>query len=248
VSERYDLSRLRAAFAQPDDPPYPDRCPSASEIWDGVHGHLPARRLREVVEHLASCSPCAEAWRMALALERPAGAEDGAGAAAGVAAERPAWAGAAPGSRFRPGWRLYGAVATAAAAVFAVVLGTHDFRRGQPPPVVIAQRGGAAAPRTATQWLTLSDSVLPPGGARLRWSGPPGAIYDLTVELVDERGAERPILIAAPRGLASTEYALPARDLRGSPRLSAGAHLKATLVAHLADGRSESLFRDFRLR
>jgi hypothetical protein len=241
VSERYDLNRLRAAFAEPDDPPHPETCPSPAEIWDGVHGKLPAGRLRDVVEHLACCSPCAEAWRMALALARTEGAENAAGPAVGAPLE-PA-AAARDEQRFRPGWRLYGALA-AAAAVFAVVVGTHDLRRSQAPPMVIAQRGGAAVPQTASRWLTPSNSALPPAGARLRWSGPPGATYDLTVELIDERGAARPILIAAPRGLASAEYTLIPRDLARAP---AGALLHAALTAHLPDGRTETIFRDFRL-
>jgi len=50
--ERYDLDRLRAAFAEADEagePPRPDRCPSQAEIWAGVHGELPSARQREVV-------------------------------------------------------------------------------------------------------------------------------------------------------------------------------------------------------
>jgi hypothetical protein len=241
MSESYDLNRLRAAFAQPDDPAHPESCPSLSEIWDGVHGKLPAGRLRDIVDHLAACSPCAEAWRMALALERP----DHAGIAQGIDGA-PAAAAAADGTAGRPRWRLYGAVATAAAAAFAVALGLHDSRRAAPPtaPMVLAQRGGPAEPQTATRWLTPSEAALPRRGARLRWSGPPGATYDLTVELVDERGAPEPLMIAAPRGLAATEYRLSVTK----PHEPAETRVHATLIAHLPDGQSEIVFRDFRLQ
>jgi len=235
--ERYDLERLRAAFAEADEagePPHLDRCPAQAEIWAGVHGELSSARLREVVEHLATCSPCAEAWRVAVILERPEGALGEEGAPAKVAADTSA-AGRAP--HHRPSWRLYGTLA-AAAAVFAVVLGVHGLRHGEAPPAVTAQRGGPAEPHTATRWL-------PRDGALMRWSGPPGATYDLSVELVDEQGTSRPVPIAAPHGLTATEYTLAARDLAHLP---AGARLQAALTAHLPDGQSELIFLDFQLQ
>jgi hypothetical protein len=243
--ERYGLERLRAAFAEPDEADEPrrlDRCPSQAEIWAGVQGELSPGRLREVVEHVASCSPCAEAWRVALILERPEGALGAETAPAEVTAGTSA---ARHAPRRQPNWRLYGTLAAAAAAAFAVVLGIHDLRRGEAPPAVIAQRGGPAEPHTATRWLTPGEATLPRDGARLRWSGPPDATYDLSVELVDEQGAAKPIPIAAPRGLTATEYTLAARDLA---RLPAGAPLHAALTAHLPDGQSELIFRDFRLQ
>ncbi len=243
--ERYDLGRLRAAFAEPDEayePRRPDRCPSQAEIWAGVHGELSPGRLRDVVEHLASCSPCAEAWRIALILERPEGAQGVEETPAEVSAGASA---ASRAPRLQPSWRLYGRLAVAAAAVFAVVLVIHDLRRSEAPPAVIAQRGGPAEPQAATRWLTPSEATLPRDGARLRWSGPPGATYELSVELVDEQGAAKPVPIAAARGLTATEYALAARDLA---RLPAGASLRATLTTHLPDGQSELIFRDLRLQ
>jgi hypothetical protein len=245
VTELQDLDRLRAAFAHPDDAPHPDRCPAPAEIWEGVHGQLLPDRLRDVVEHLATCSPCAEAWRLALLMERPAASEQVDEQAARQAAERTAAEGAAA-DRWarRPRWRLYAGLAAAAAAAVAVVFGVHDFRGGQPPPVV-AQRGGTVEPATATRWLTPGEAVLPRDGVRLRWSGVPGATYDLTVELEDESGAAKPIAIAAQHGLEVTEHTVPATDLA---RVPAGAALTATLTAHLPDGRSETIVRNIRLR
>jgi Putative zinc-finger len=243
--ERYDLDRLRAAFAEPDEaeePRRPDRCPSHAEIWAGVHGELSPGRLRDVVEHLASCSACAEAWRVALILERPEGAP---GADWTPAETSPRTIAVSRATRRRPSWRLYGTLAAAAAAVFALVLGLHVLRRTEAPPAAIVERGGPAEPPTATRWLTPSEATLPRDGARLRWSGPPGSTYDLSVELVAHLGAAKPVSIAAPRGLAATEYTLAARDLS---RLPAGAPLRAALTAHLPDGQSELIFRDFRLQ
>jgi hypothetical protein len=241
--EPHGLERLRAAFAQPEDPQDPDRCAAPFEIWDGVHGRLPPDRLRDLVEHLAGCASCAEAWRVALLMERPGAGDQAAAPAAGQAL-----AGYLVTDRraSRPRWRLYAALATAAAAAaFAVVLGTHDFRRGE-QPAVIAQRGGGTADQAAaTRWLTPGEAALPRSVARVRWSGVPGATYDLAVDLEDESGAAKPVPIAAPRGLAVTEYTVPAPNLVDVP---AGALVHATLTAHLPDGRSETIFRDFRVR
>jgi len=179
---------------------------------------------------------------MAVILERPEGALGEEGAPPKVPADTSA-AGWAP--RLRPSWRLYGTLAAAAAAVFAVVLGVHGLRRGEAPPAVTVQRGGPAEPHTATRWLTPSEATLPRDGARLLWSGPPAATYDLSVELVDEQGISRPVPIVAPHGLTATEYTLAAPDLAPLP---AGARLQAALTAHLPDGKSELIFLDFRLQ
>jgi hypothetical protein len=233
LSERYDLDRLRAAFAQPDEAPHPDHCPSLSEIWEGVHGRLPPDRLRDVVEHLATCPPCAEAWRLALLMERPTAAD-----------QVPAEDAAAVPMAHRPRRRLYGGLAAAAAVLFAVVLGIHDFRRGEAPPVIV-RRGGSVDQATMTRWLAPGDgAALKRSGAVLSWSGASQATYDLTVELEDESGTARPIPIVAQHGLTATEVALPERDLA---RVPAGAHLHARLTTHLPDGRSETISRDFRL-
>jgi hypothetical protein len=250
LNEHDDLDRLRAAFAQPDEAPHPESCPSLSEIWEGVHGRLLPDRLRDVVEHLTTCSPCAEAWRLALLMEQPAGSADGRALAEDASVDR-----ALDRLERRPRWRLYGAVATvAAAAVLAAVLGLgfHDFRRGAAPPTVIALRGGGAGQATATRWIApgagatgLGAAALPRSDVRLRWTGVPGASYDLVVEIEDESGAAKPVSIAAARGLGATEYIVPAQEVA---RVPPGAVLHATLTAHLPDGRSEGISRDFRVR
>jgi hypothetical protein len=244
MSEPGDLNRLRAGFAQVDDPQPAHGCPSISEIWEGVHGELPAGRLREVVEHLASCAPCAEAWRVALILERPPAADP-------LAEEMPAAHTAAgrqaarlPRLRRR---RFYATLAAAAAvAVLAVAIGIYpSLHRGDAPALRAQLRGTAADQAQGTRWLTPDRAVLPRGDARLRWSGAPGTTYDVTVDLEDESGTAKPIPLAAARGLTATGYTLPAPALARAP---AGFVPHATLVAHLADGRIETLSLDFRLQ
>ncbi|HVR09686.1 MAG TPA: zf-HC2 domain-containing protein [Thermoanaerobaculia bacterium] len=242
MTEPRGLERLREAFAQPEEPAHPERCPSVSEIWEGAHGRLPPDRLRDVVEHLASCSACAEAWRLAVLMERTAPGEE----AADPRADQ-ALAGDLVLDRrtSRPRWRLYAALAAAAAVAFAAVLGTYELRRGEAPAAVVQRGGSTADQAAATRWLSPGEAVLPRSNARLRWSGVPGATYDLTVDLEDESGAAKPIPIAAAHGLAATEYTVPVPDLA---RVPAGAPLHATLTAHLPDGRSDTISRDFRLR
>lgn len=259
MSASYDLGRLRAAFAQPAASPQPQSCPSLSEIWEGVHDELPADRLRDVIDHLAACSACAEAWRVALILERPPASEtaETADTAAEIAAETGAGpldekrlAPRPPAKRqrerlpSRQRW-LYPALGAVAAAVLAVVLSVYPAAHHGETPAVSAQLRGAAGPLQAPPWRTARDAGLARGNARLEWSGPQGATYNIAVEMDDPTGAAKPLLIAAAKGLSVTAYTVPPARLEGVP---AGTRLRATLDVHLADGRSEIDILPFHLR
>lgn len=106
-----DLGRLRQAFITtlPSDMPRED-CPSADDIWEAVHDQLPPARLREVIQHLSTCAPCTETWRVAQELE---------GIPLGKALPRQA----APLSR---GWAR--GFAVAAAATLVLTLGGSTLR------------------------------------------------------------------------------------------------------------------------
>jgi hypothetical protein len=152
----------------------------------------------------------------------------------------------APPARARPPRSLfYGALAAAAAAALAVVLGIRGFG-GAGSPGVTLRGGGVVEQQTATRWLTASDAVLPRHDARILWTGPPQATYELAVKLIDERtGAPRSRPLAVVHGLTATRYLLPEGDL---VHLPPGARLQAALTAHLPDGRSETVLRDFLLQ
>ncbi len=64
------LTGLRRAFAAAPaaDMPRAD-CPPASRIWEAARGELAPARLRETLYHVAGCTVCTEAWRLAQALE-----------------------------------------------------------------------------------------------------------------------------------------------------------------------------------
>ncbi len=257
--EAPDLARLRAAFAQMEDPGGGDGCPSTAEIWDGLHGALLPERLREVVDHLVSCADCAEAWRIGLLLEGPpeaapaaisssqavldvadrrSGPDAAAGSGRDVEGAPPA---ALPFRRwFRPRGPVAALAAVAAAAVLALVLGISRYL-AMPPAAPVTLRGGEAQ-QAASHWVTPDGAVLARGEATIRWSGPAQATYDLIVE--DSEG-QRPPALAAAHGLTVGEYRIPAAYLATLP---AGAALHAILTTHLADGTSERIFRDFRLQ
>jgi nitroreductase len=279
-----DLERLRAALALAEDAPHAGACPSTAEIWDGLHGTLRPARLRDVVEHLASCAACAEAWRIGLLLEGPA---DGAAASAASSSsfERKSAANfifnsgshadgarslVVPFGRRFPRWRPAAAIA-AAAVVFAAFLGIYQYL-AMPPAATVARRGAEAEP-TAIRWVTAEGTVLPPRAAILRWSGPPQATYDLTLMLGEpapeldsiepthrtppippinasdaageDAGGPNARSIIAAHGLTATAYQVPAGDLATLPP---GAPLHAVLIAHLANGTHETIFRNFRLQ
>jgi hypothetical protein len=248
LSEPLHLDRLRAAFAQPGEAPAAAACPGDEAIWDAVHGALPPDLLRELVDHLAACPACAESWRIAMQFER-SGAEIAAAseeASASAVHSRPA---AGTGHRTRS-W-LYGGAAAAAALAAAVLLHHDAGHRATPAGGTLRGGGTTAGQLSAVRWLTESEAVLARRDAVLHWAGPPATIYDLTVErgeapAVPGSGVAGPLPpLAAASGLTATSYRLAAADLAPAP---AGSLVRATLTAHLPDGSSVMIFRDFRVR
>jgi anti-sigma factor RsiW len=152
--EELDLESMRTAFAQPDDPGDRASCPDDGEIWDAVHGALPADRLREVVDHVATCAACAESWRIALQLERrdPAAAfaddraADATDAGTGTGIGRATLAATRRRPRF---WLFGGAAAAAAAAILAAVGITRQPGDGTAaaPPTRRRRGGRCLTPR-----------------------------------------------------------------------------------------------------
>lgn len=103
--------------------PRPD-CPASERIWAAVTGALPESDVTEIVDHTAECGECAEAWRLALGMEREE-------PVAGV--RRPLrWLGAAVGV----------GVAAAAALVLLVRQPEREhFREGGAPRIVSLSPG-----------------------------------------------------------------------------------------------------------
>ena len=57
---------LRRAFAASFSGHASTACPNSEDLWDAIELRLPVERRREVADHLAECSTCAESWRIAL--------------------------------------------------------------------------------------------------------------------------------------------------------------------------------------
>jgi hypothetical protein len=208
---------LRRAFfagAQRADPE--GECPSPEVLWAAAAGELPAEERRALIGHTAGCAACAEDFRVVAAMVRamPAQAPPAPAAGGGVVVAGP-WT-ARPGSRW-----LAGSLAAVflLAAIFAVVLGRLPF---DPPPEIYR---GAAEEVVS---LLGPAPKLAAGAASLRWQGPPGARYELTVTTADLR------LVAEATDLAEPAYTLPVEQLQP---FAAGDRFNWRVVAILPDGR-----------
>lgn len=191
MSERHDdLTALRRAFAAlPAVPPDPAACPPAERLLAAAAGELPPAELRDLVEHVAVCPACAEDWRLAVALEHPAGeAPEATYSPATILGHR----------RFRR-VAAWCASAAAAAALFIAVLlpQPHNDRTA-------AWRGVKNGPKLSSLETCSRESCL------LGWSEMQGATYDLEVT------AARQSVVRAAR-LQATQYRIPPDRLAAIP-------------------------------
>lgn len=211
-----ELDRLRAAFAVPDAAPDPESCPAPETIWAAVRGELPPRELRATVEHTATCSACAEDWRLAAEVDRQSTASQAAPATTGAKV--------IPG-RFGQWRSLTAAAALAAGLLVAVGL----YRTGGLGPQEPTYR---EAPGTTVRSLLTEGQALPRQGAVLRWSPVPGASsYDVRVSTEDLR------VVDTAQGQTATEHRIPASALAELP---AGAKLLWQVEAVFPDGTRQS--------
>ncbi len=65
---RPSLDEVRTAFQTAAAAPGP-ACPEARVLSDAARGRLPAEAVRPLVDHLAGCPACADAWRQARGAE-----------------------------------------------------------------------------------------------------------------------------------------------------------------------------------
>lgn len=214
IGDDQELARLRAAFTAPAEAaPDPEACPAPEVIWEAVRGELPPSRMREVVEHTATCAACAEDWRIAADLNRQ---EQKA-----AEADRPA---NVVYGRFRQ-WRPLAAAAALAAGILLVIgIRSDDMQPGQP-----AYR---AAPSAELRSLLPEEQALAKQDAVLRWSRMPGAVsYDIQVSTEDLR------VVATEEGLTASEVRLPESALAG---LQPGTKLLWQVQAVFPDGTRET--------
>jgi hypothetical protein len=224
LSERYDdLAALRRAFAAlPAVPPDPAACPPSERLLAAVAGELPPAELRDLVEHVAACPACAEDWRLAAALEKPAGE-------APEAAYSPVERIELPPIRHAKAWWT-----AAAAAVVLLAVGLlpwlHDNRLHDERS---ALRGGQAKPAFQV------PDVLPRESCVLRWTAVAGATYDVEVYTLHDDILDR------VTGLTETRYQVPPARLAKIP---AATVLYCQLTVHRPGGGRAAFARQFVLR
>jgi putative zinc finger protein len=214
LSGRSELSdeRLRIAFQAPAADPAPagSTCPSAADLWGALRAELPEDERRAVVDHVAACPSCAEAWRLGMALSPEV---------------IPAAATAVPARRAVFGGRPAFASLAAAAAVVLALGGLWLWRA--PQPAAPGFRGASGAVRS----LLEEGEALPREDCRLRWSaGPAGSRYDLRVT------TESLQLVATAQGLSEPSYRVPEAALSALPP---GSRLLWRVEVVLPDGSRE---------
>lgn len=205
MTRENEHERLREAFVEaPPDTRPAKSCPDPERIWAAVTGELPPPTFRELAAHAIDCAACSQAW--ALARDLAAGAELEGGQRAGS-------------------WKAWWGLAAAAAAVAVVAL-TLQSGRG-PLPLPREDPSFRAPTEEPVRSLLPPDTVLERNGCLLRWSGPEGARYDLTVSTEDLR-----VLVRAD-GLEASEYLVARDKLTAVP---AGGRLVWQVEAVLEDG------------
>jgi hypothetical protein len=189
-----DVERLRAALRAAGEGARPrEDCPPAERLWATLRHELPAEARREVIDHVAGCGSCSEAWRLAAEM-LPSPLPEAPPARSWL----PEWLGA------RPLVPLAAAIALVAALGAALLL-----ERGPGARVEPGYREDHV-PRTVSR--VPEDEPLPRSDFRLRWSpGPEGALYDvrLTTESLEP--------IAEATGLSAPEWLVPESALGALP-------------------------------
>jgi hypothetical protein len=206
-----DLESLRDAFlAVPAGPPRSD-CPQPAEIWDGAQGGLAPGRLTRIVDHLAACMACREAWRLASDLQE--GSPE-VRAPEGISSSANAW------------WPWAAAAAAAAILVVSFALpGWGTFGRRSRPSSPL--RGSMTGELKS---LISETDLQPRNHLLLRWSpavtGARYRVHVTTRDLTEVGGAA---------GLDTAEFVVPEKSLTSLPPK---ATLLWQVSALLPDGRS----------
>ncbi|MEM8930786.1 MAG: zf-HC2 domain-containing protein [Acidobacteriota bacterium] len=197
-----------ALFTLAEDEPQRSDCPDPDELWAGAHGELTPTAVEELLDHLAECAACTEAWRLARRLDGDGDAPEQADDLATTVPIRPP----------RP-WR-HAAIGWAAAA--GLVLASLLWWTTQEPPATLRQPQGA--------WIvdTVEAASLARRAFELSWQGPAGARYGIRVSTDDLR------VVAMATDLDRAEYLVPAEALES---IEAGARLFWQVTADLPDGR-----------
>jgi hypothetical protein len=190
------------------DAAYTEACPDADAIWDAAVGDASAEQTARIIDHTSTCGACAEAWRLARAVDD--GADE-----LGAARSRKAHAS-------RRSW-IAGAVAISAAA--AVLVFALARRGGDETGDPVIHRGVDSA----IEALIADDTALETDAFELSWKSVGDRVaYDVVVT------TEQLTIVDRADGLTVTTYTVPAAKLTG---IEPGARLFWRVHATLPDGR-----------
>jgi hypothetical protein len=202
------VERLRVALKALGEAAAPrEDCPAPELLWDAMRAELPVERRQEVVDHVAGCLACAEAWRLAIEIDpdpRPVSA-----------APAPSWF----ATFFE--WRALAPLA----AVLVVAVGGLLFLRG---PDGTHDPGYRQPGSEAIRSLLPEDEPVSRADLRLRWSpGPEGTRYDVRVTTESLEN------IASARSLVEASFVVPESALESLPP---GSRLLWQVQMRLPDG------------
>lgn len=205
-------------------------CPLPERIWDAVRLQVSLDDRLEIIDHLAECPTCSEAWSLAAELE-----------IAHEQLDQPNVTAPAPASVVLAAWPAYipasarslsasygrNALLIGTAAVLFVALGIGLLLRR--PDAQLPR--DAQPPRELTELLQRLDQQvadLSQSDFRLRWTpGPAGARYDVTVLTPDMD------VVAEVRNLDVAEYQVPPERLAA---VTEGTTLLWRIIAHTPEG------------
>jgi hypothetical protein len=189
VSERREEhERLSRAFAARNQSRGPNECPAPEQLFEAASGHLARDQRMTLLDHVAQCAECTEAWRLALELNtRPVEP-----AVEPSAPELPA-----RNRMMSPAWR------SAIAASVVLVAGVATY---------IALPVGDEGPRYRDAAESLAPdslvSSLPRDRFVLKWSpGPQGSTYSVRLSTADLA------LLLVQQNIAGPELTVPASAL-----------------------------------
>lgn len=177
---------LKDAFAALSEGAVPrDDCPPPERLWDTLQGELSDDERRDVVDHLASCPTCAEAWRLARELVPDA---------------------SQPLARrgYTRFWQHPVLAAAAAGGLLLVGIGIYraSISGSEPEP------GFRTGAQDEIRSLLPEAEPLSRDNCVLRWtSGPDGTRYDLQVTTEDLK------TVITARSLEAPEFRIPEENL-----------------------------------
>lgn len=185
MSERHEEhERLSRAFAARRQSRAPNDCPDPEQLFEAASGNLARDQRMMLLDHVAQCAECTEAWRLAKELDaRPV---------------EPAVESHARARTMSPAWR------SAIAASVILVAGVATY-------IALPVRDEFPRYRDAAESLapvSLVTGSLPRDRFVLKWSpGPQGSTYSVRLSTADLA------LLFVQQNLASPELSVPASAL-----------------------------------